>query len=221
MFLFLDESKDSKGISVLGGILVPFNKVPEFERLFTKRRIETKIFGEVKWTNIDKNYESYIALLGDTLADKEVTYHSVCYRIEKYKYNIAYYLIRTVVWKIYNEENFVDEPFYVLFDNDSSFGREEIIKKVKEEAPKDKKFYFDLDFCDQGVSHVISGLQISDVITGAVRNRVNSNSLNKEQKCVVDYLVELNGCIPLDYRPDAFPKLFERKIQLFDPDEKS
>jgi len=111
------------------------------------------------------------------------------------------------------------EPFYVLFDNDEEKGRigTKEIKKIKE---GDRNFKIPLDFCNQGASHVIGHLQLTDLLTGAISYRVNNLTPNKNQKLIIDHIIKKNEGIDLNFSADKLPGLYEYKIQMFNPDNK-
>ena len=224
MFLSIDESFNSKKM-VLGGIVSPISSIPKYEKHFAALRIEKKIFGEVKWTNIDQYSKRYTEFLDIFLNDTNSTYHSICYSQNAKKYHAAYTLIRTVTWKIENycrrrnDFSLLKEPFYVLFDNDEEKGRigTKEIKKIKE---GDRNFKIPLYFCNQGASHVIGHLQLTDLLTGAISYRVNNLTPNKNQKLIIDHIIKKNEGIDLNFSADKLPGLYEYKIQMFNPDNK-
>ncbi len=216
MFLFLDESKEYPK-KVFGGILLPTNKVSELEKDFTELRISQKLFGELKWEYVDLYYERYFLFLDLIFSSKEITYHSICFRRDDKRYNAAYSLIRTVTWKM--ENHGIKEPLYILFDNDGAVGKKEI-EIIKKYANGDKRFKQKLEFCNQGHSHVLGALQLSDLMTGSVCSQINNIPLKLEKQALVDYITKKNNNIPLSYASPSLPSLFSRKIHYFDPDTK-
>ena len=65
--------------------------------------------------------------------EKSITFHSICYRRGGTdKYRAGYALIRTITWKLQNAG--INEPLYVLFDNDGNLGDKEAreIRKIAE-----------------------------------------------------------------------------------------
>ena len=87
MFFALDESEEGNR-KVLGGILLPDESVSEFEKEFASVRMKHKLFGEIKWTNIDKKYQQgYCDFVDLFLHNKEMTFHAVAYAKgdDKYK----------------------------------------------------------------------------------------------------------------------------------------
>mgnify|MGYP001021838431 CR=1 FL=1 len=224
MFFSIDESCDNQ-TKILGGVLSPNDNIPEYEKKFAQLRIENKLFGEIKWGEIDQYAERYVKFLDIFLDDTTSTYHSICYRDNSGKYHAAYSLIRTVTWKIenycrkINDFTYMKEPFYVLFDNNESEGQIGT-SEIKEINPRDPNFKIPLDFCNQGTSHIIGHLQLTDLLTGAVSYRVNNLSPNKNQARIIDHIISKNQGIDLNFSANKLPGLYEYKIQMFDPDNK-
>lgn len=201
---------------VLGGVLIPQEEVPLLERDFVSLRIKHKLFGEIKWQNIDKYYARYLEFI-DLFFEYKATFHSICYRVHTKKYRAAYVLLRTITWKIQNAG--LSNSLFVLFDNDGSLGQLET-KTIGEIAPKDARFKRQLEFCSQGSSHVLGLLQLSDLLTGAVCSVVNKNKLSAEKQKVVDHITKKNQGIPLDWSSIKLPGLNDFKIHYLDPNNK-
>ncbi len=214
MFLALDESEEHSK-KILGGILMPESELPSLEGDFVKLRIQHKLFGEIKWSRIDKYYKKYYDFISLFFDQKSATFHSICYRREKYR--AAFVLIRTITWKMQNAG--INEPLYVLFDNDGSIGEREV-EEIKKIAAGDRKFKQKLEFCNQGTSHVLGILQLADLLTGSVCTSANAISLSPAKKGVADHILKLNNNVPLDWSSISLPKLDEYKIHYFDPDNK-
>lgn len=215
MFFAIDESEESKKM-ILGGVLISKDKVPDFERDFVLLRIKHKLFGELKWQNIDQYFERYTDFL-DLFFKYDASFHAICYRHSAKKYNASYILLRTITWKLQNAG--LDNSLFVLFDNDGGLGNLGA-KTIKEIAPKDIRFKRKLEFCNQGTSHILGILQIADIITGAVCAAVNDVSLSKEKQYIVDYITKKNDGLPLAWSSLKLPRLNQFKIHYFDPDNK-
>lgn len=215
MFFAIDESEESKKM-LLGGILISKDKIPDFERDFVFLRIKHKLFGELKWQNIDQYYKRYIDFI-DLFFEYDATFHSICYRNFSKKYHASYILLRTVTWKLQNAG--LDNSLYVLFDNDGSLGNLGT-KTIKEIAPKDSAFKRKLDFCNQGTSHILGILQIADLLTGAICAKINEITLSKEKQAVINHITQQNNGIPLNWASLKLPKLNQLKIHYFDPNDK-
>ena len=130
MFLILDESEEHQKM-VLGGVLLSEDILPDLEADFVKLRIKHKLFGEIKWERIDQYHKRYCEFLDLFFNEKGITFHSICYRRGGTdKYRAAYALIRTITWKMQNAG--INEPLYVLFDNDGKLGDKEAreIRKI-------------------------------------------------------------------------------------------
>ncbi len=224
MFFSIDESCQGH-IKILGGVLSPINAIEEYERIFARLRIENKLFGEIKWGEIDQYADRYLKFLDIFLDDKASTFHSICYRESSSKYHAAYSLIRTVTWKIENhckqtkDFSYMIEPFYVLFDNNENEGQVGTME-IKDINPRDPKFKIPLDFCNQGTSHILGHLQLSDLLVGAVSYRVNNFAANENQEIVINHIISKNEGIDLNFSSSKMPRLDEYKIQMFDPDNK-
>ena len=218
MFLALDESEEHEK-KVLGGLLLPEIDLPKLEHDFVALRVKHKLFGELKWTRIDQYHGRYCDFLDLFFDNKNITYHSICFRRGgEQKYRAAYVLIRTITWKLQNAG--INEPMYVLFDNDGNLGAREA-KEIKKIAAGERAFKQKLEFCSQGVSHILGALQLSDIITGALCAAVNKAHMHQDKKAVHDYIVKRNNGVGLDWERSArLPKLNELKIHYFDPDNR-
>ncbi len=215
MFFALDESEEHQK-KVLGGLLLPETDLPNLERDFVALRVKHKLFGELKWTRIDQYHIRYRDFLDLFFDGKGITYHSICFRRGgEQKYRAAYVLIRTITWKLQNAG--INEPMYVLFDNDGNLGEREV-EEIKKIVAGDRMFKQKLEFCNQGTSHVLGALQLSDIITGAVCAAVNQAPMHQNKKSVHDYIMRKNNGVALDRTSALLPKLNELKIHYFDPD---
>lgn len=215
MFLALDESeRESK--NVLGGILLPEQKLPDLEKDWTILRLKHKLFAEIKWEQIDQYHKRYCDFVDLFFNDSSITFHSICYCDKKKKYNAAYILIRTITWKMQNEG--IDEPLFILFDNDGSLGKEGTTE-IKKIAQIDGKFKQKVEFCNQGTSHILGALQLADLILGAVGSKINKETLNKKKEFVLNH-IETKNKLPLDWSSEKLPRLNEYKIQYFDPNRR-
>jgi hypothetical protein len=217
MFLILDESEEDTK-KVIGGLLISENDLPTFEADFVRLRIKHKLFGELKWKRIDQYYKRYCDFVDLFFNKKDTTYHSICYRREGTdKYRAAYVLIRTVTWKMRSAG--INEPLYVLFDNDGKLGDVEA-KEIGKIAAKDPNFRQKLEFCSQGTSHILGAMQIADLLTGAISATINSLILKKEKKEFVEHLTQKNNDVSLGWSSLTLPKLGDFKIHYFDPNDK-
>jgi len=217
MFLILDESEEHQKM-VLGGVLLSDDDLPSLECEFVKLRIKHKLFGEIKWNRIDQYYKRYCEFINLFFDNKKITFHSICYRRGGTdKYRAAFVLIRTVTWKMQNAG--INEPLYVIFDNDGNLGDTEA-REIRKIAEKDPRFKQKLEFCSQGTSHLLGAMQIADLLTGAVSSTINSDSVSVERSSVVAHITTKNKGIPLSWASLTLPKLFDYKIHFFDPDTK-
>lgn len=219
MFLILDESEEHQKM-VLGGLLISEKILPTFEAEFVGLRIKHKLFGELKWHRIDQYYPRYCDFIDLFFDEKSITFHSICYRrggADKYK--AGYALIRTITWKMQNAG--INEPLYVLFDNDGNLGDKEA-REIRKIANKDNRFKQKLEFCSQGTSHILGAMQISDLLTGAVCSEINSGTVSANKKKVLEHIISKNGGARLDQARASLslPKLNDFKIHFFDPDDK-
>ena len=212
MFLAIDECL-AGGKNVIGGLLTKTDDVSLLEKDFTDLRIKHKLFGEIKWNHLSKYSDRYCEFIDLFFNNAIATYHSICYT--RSKYNAAYTLIRNITWKLDNEG--INEPIYVLFDNDGELGNIEA-KKIKELADKDHKFKCPVEFCNQGTSHVLGVLQIADLLTGCVCVETNNLPLNPQQTIFFEHVKKRNGG-NLTYYSPKLPKLNDHKIHFLDPDQ--
>ncbi len=217
MFLALDESEEHSK-KVLGGVLLSEKLLPNLEADFVALRVQHKLFGEIKWNNIDQYHERYCDFIDLFFNNKHTTYHSICYRRGgNQKYRAAFVLIRTITWKMQNAG--INEPLYVLFDNDGSLGEREV-REIKKIAATDRRFKQKLEFCNQGSSHLLATLQLADILTGAVCMAINSVTLAPPKKHVYDHITKQNKGVHLGWASTRLPALNELKIHYFDPDTK-
>ncbi len=216
MFLFLDESTEYKK-NILGCLVVPKNIVSTIEKQFVDLRIKHKLFGEIKWTNINQYYQRYKDFL-DILDEKRITAHTLAYTISSKKYNAAYSLIRTVAWKLENINN--TSSLNILFDNDNELGKIES-KKIGKYLGIDSKVTQKINFCNQGVSHVLGCLQLVDLITGAVAKVANKINCGIQKEEIVRHLIKKNDNVPLNFTHNSLPGIYKYKIHHFDIEENS
>lgn len=216
MFLFIDES-EAGAKKIIGGILLPIDKVSEFEKSIVSERIKSKLFGEIKWSSISgsKYHQAYLDILELFWTEKEATYHSCSYTRRDDRYKAAYMLIRAVSWKIENHYGAgKTPPMYILFDDGGAFGTT-FFPRIKSILAADRSFHHKIDFCNHGHSHVMGGLQVSDVFTGAVAARVNSVPLSQYPKAVLDSIEARNGTT-IGVGIARFPRLYEFKMHHYD-----
>lgn len=214
MFLAIDECL-SGSKKIVGGLLTKTENVSLIEKDFTDLRIKHKLFGEIKWNHISNYVNRYCEFIDLFFNDIDTTFHSICYTQSKYK--AAYSLIRSITWKLANKG--ITEPIYVLFDNNGNIGSEET-KRIKELAEVDGRFKCPVEFCSQGVSHVLGILQLADLLTGCVSIEVNNTSINKNQNKFVDHVKNKNGG-NLTFYSSNLPKLDDHKIHFLDPEQGS
>lgn len=211
MFLAIDECLVGRK-KIVGGLLTKTDNVSLIEKDFTDLRIKHKLFGEIKWNHISNYVDRYCEFIDLFFSDNDSTFHSICYTKSKYK--AAYSLIRSITWKLANKG--VKEPIYVLFDNDGNIGSLET-KKIKELADKDGRFKCPVEFCSQGVSHVLGILQLADLLTGCVSVEANKFTINPNQQTFLEHVKKRNDGDLIFYSPNL-PKLDDHKIHFLDPD---
>ena len=218
MILFLDSS-ESEEKRVWGGVLMSDDLFSKVESDFAQLRLEHKVFGEVKWSAVSKTYcKRYCDFLSIFFRYDKITFHSICYRVDKQKYNAAYVLIRVVSDKLARAG--INEPLYIVFDNDTKLGVKET-KIISEALEADHRIEREIDFCAQGVSHVVGSLQISDLIVGAICAKTNKVKMSSEHQEICKFLRDNNiKQIPIDWSGDRQPRLYTLKIHYFDPDNK-
>jgi hypothetical protein len=215
MFLILDESEEHPKM-VLGGVLISEKKLSAFEGKFVDLRIKHKLFGEIKWNRIDQYYKRYCEFIDLFFDESGMTFHSICYRMKgANKYRAAYALIRTVTWKMQNAG--INEPLYVLFDNDGNLGDTEA-RKIRRIAQNDTRFKQELVFCSQGTSQILGAMQVADLLTGAVCSVINGGVVSEERSYVKKHIKTKNNNIELNWSSLNLPRLNAHKIHFFDPD---
>ena len=105
-------------------------------------------------------------------------------------------------------------PIYALFDDGGSFGVA-FFPQIRTMLSRDPSFHLRLDFCNQGHSHVMGGLQVADLLTGAVAARINAVSLSKYPKVALD-AIETKNAGPIGIGIGRFPRLYEFKMHHYD-----
>ena len=192
---------------------MPDEELPNFEKDFVSLRMEYKLFGEIKWTSIDKKYkEEYCKFIDLFLRGKKMSFHAITYTESDDKYkNAAYTLIRYVVWKMKQAD--IQEPLWVLFDNDGPLGKEGT-EWIQEKARHNYLLKHTLSFCNQGASHVLGILQVADLLSGSVASAVNNTSTSHKQ-FVRDHVLQASNSIESKHI-SLFSDLDEYKIHLFD-----
>lgn len=219
MLLCLDESEPGT-THVLGGLLVPLKVFSELEKKIIEFRVKNKLFGELKWSKVTPKYFDKYKDFSDIFFDsKDVTFHSICYRpvVANAKAKAAYVLVRTLTWKINNAH--LGDNLFILFDSDGEPSKH-LLKDVREYAAKDPRFKCKINFCHDVISHCYGIMQLADVILGSVSTSVNKDAKRNVAKTdLLEYLVKRNNNIPLDYRLESFPQLYQQKIHFFDPND--
>lgn len=213
MFLALDESTEYSG-RVFGAFSLPNEELSGFEKEWVELRLKHKLFGEIKWHNINQYYKRYFDFLDLFFKREKASFHSIRFREKDKKYNSAYVLIKEISWKMENAG--MNEPLFVLFDENGNLGEREM-KKIKEIAEIDRKFKLKIDFCNQGKSHVLGALQIADIITGATATKINNITVGENKRAIIKYIESHNDGIPLEWSPEKLPGLYEYKIHYFCP----
>ena len=214
MFLFLDES-ERWARKVIGGVLCPLDKVSEVESFLVEKRVNHKLFGEIKWSNTVsggylEKYKDYIRTFFEV---PNLSYHSCSYSNTRNRYKAAYITIRAVYWKFTNAGYFGD--YYVLLDEDGEFGRNGA-NTIKEYLARDSKFNFSrLKFCSYGNSHTMNCMQLSDLLTGAVAASINNATRpGSSKRTLIDFVEAINGDA-LGLNIPRFPALEEYKMHHF------
>lgn len=187
------------------------------EKDLVSERIKSKLFGEIKWSDISgiKYHRAYIDALDIFWQEREATYHSCSYRRQADRYKAAYMLIKAVSWKIENHYGLGNTPpMYILFDDGGAFGAA-AFPIIKAYLARDRRFRQKIDFCHQGHSHVMGGLQISDLLCGAIAARINAQTLTKYPQAILNSIESQNGG-PIGIALNRFPRLYEFKMHHFD-----
>ncbi len=232
MFLAIDESIAQQSVT-LGCLCVPIEDLPKFEADHIQKRLEQKVWGEIKWERISKIYlEKYKTIISSYLLKKSVTFHSWTYNkpspkeihdfyggdSNKVIYKHAYILIRSVIRKCRNSG--YRGPFYIVSDSTGKLGQQEY-KITKNLLTTDPRFSppLKLDFCSQGNSQVCGALQICDICTGATRY-LSVHDVKKDPEAaneIVKMLEKINNGIPINLLTPTFPNLFDFKIHHCEP----
>ena len=239
MFLALDESK-GYGKNVLGLIAIPRTDLPQLEADFCSVRLNTKLMGEIAWERISDMYvDRYFGFIDLFLKHPETTFHSIAYSSELGKYRAAYSLIRTTSWKLWNANIRADRSLFILFDqDDEAYPKPEIVVEdgvmlevvqefkdeydaIKRLAKNDGHFRHPICYCNQGVSHQMGVLQLTDLLTGAMNAVINKkDNLTKAKKRFIEHIETAIGH-PLDAsRAEVkLPQLKDYKTHFFDPND--
>lgn len=213
MFLSVDES-DKGSKKVIGITVCSKEKLPLFEEKCVDFRLKNKVFGEMKWTKLSKTYYKAYADFIDIFFDfKDLTFHSVRYTNKDDKNKIIYLLIRTICWKLSIAGN--TNSLCILLDEDCICGSN-MIKTIQDYLRKDHRIRQDIDFLNQGKSHILNISQVTDLIAGAVRFKINGSTSNKNSRQFIDHL-EFKGGSPIDHADPNMPKLNDYKIHHWQP----
>lgn len=226
MFLAIDESH-SNSFTTIGCLCLPLKNLPKYEAEYISKRLEHKIWGEMKWTSLSLSYlNKYENVVESYLKQHDVTFHSWAYRhitkleLKKYWdddetkmfYCQAYLLLRNVIRKCLNQG--CHNNFYIVPDTTGMRGKREYLLTreylVNDNSIKPKPI---IEFCDQGNSQICGALQITDLCTGATRYKyqkeTNDTSVSEE---FVKFLEKLNSNIPLNYADEKLPDLYKYKM---------
>lgn len=238
MFLALDESK-GYGKSVLGLIAIPLDALPSLEGKFCQVRLDTKLMGEVCWEEItDKYLDRYLKFVDLFLNHPGTSFHSIAYNDTNGKYRAAYALIRLTSWKLWNAGIKADRSLFILFDQDSEAypkpervmfdGVEmEAVQEFRDEydaikriAVRDGRFRHPICYCNQGSSHQLGVLQLTDLLTGAMNAVINKRDLPTSKQSFVAHIEATTGHAMDASRAEIrTPKLSDYKTHFFDPDD--
>ena len=219
----------------LGCLCVPIKYLPNLEAQFVSKRIEHRLWAEIKWNKITTNYlPKYLDFLSTYLANNKVTYHSWTYLkptrqvLDGYYggdkecvlYRQTYLLIRNVIRKYHNSS--YNGPFTIIPDETGSRGQREY-KSTHDLLNSDGyiKPKPNIEFCAQSDSKVLGALQICDLCTGAV-HYLYDHELSQDTEsanAVINLLQNINSGIPINYSPISLPKVEEYKLHhcLFKP----
>lgn len=174
MLITCDESTEFK-INVVGSISIPFEDFFIFEDFFNIQRINSKVFGEIKWDKIGeegKYFDFYFEVTKKLFSYPKVRFHSNSYTSNKY--TAVYALIRSVSWKLSNMNN--NDDIGVLVDYSGEKGRQET-NLSREILAKDRRIKHKVTFCNQIDSKIFNILQITDLLTGCVAYKKNLNEI--------------------------------------------
>lgn len=153
------------------------------------------------------------------------------------KFRAAYSMIRVVCWKFWKAGISNERELFILFDEDTeAFPNPdpELIRTItgqsvlefdnsydaiKKIAAKDPRFRRKISFCNQGHSHVLGIIQLTDILTGAMSCVANKlEGISEEHKTLVEYIRERIGHDFEASRAElTLPKLNAYKIHFLDP----
>lgn len=179
MLITCDESIDCT-IKIVGSISVPFEDFFLYEDYVNRERIKNRVFGELKWQKLGetgKYYDFYLSAIKKLFENDNVIFHSNSYRGNKYK--AGYALIRSVSWKLSNMG--YKDNLGILFDEEGQRGQMEV-RYSRKVLNKDPNIQSDFIFCEQLDSKMFNILQITDLLTGCVAYKKNSEELQTKNK---------------------------------------
>ena len=228
MFLFIDESVASKHI-VHGCLCVERDALPELESKLLNRRIEDKLWGELKWTKINELYTTkYEQCLKNYFSDKRVTFHAYIYPkkhpLAKFMSELkgpgrhfrqVYPLIRSVIWKC--QKHGYEGNYYIIADKIA--GGKQGYAQISEYLQRDGRVNPrpEFDFCTVANSSIVGGIQIADLCSGAV-SASYSKTTSSARRGVVACLESLSGKAYLaEADTGQLPTLYAKKIHVFAP----
>lgn len=177
MLITCDESIEYK-IKIVGSVSIPFDDFLKYESFVNAKRLENRVFGELKWQKIQeegKYLDFYFTLIKELFSYPQVVFHSNGYKGNKYK--ASYALVRSISWKLQNMDYL--NAIGVLFDYEGKRGVEEteLSRDIFQNDIKHK-----LIFCTQIDSKIFNILQITDILTGCINYKKNIDEITTKRQ---------------------------------------
>lgn len=209
MFVAVDESLEYP-LKTISAVCLPLSHLISFEKKWLKIRINNKVWAEIKWEKITKQYVDKYKKFIDLFFSSQCTFHCWAYRspsasiVKKYFrgdsslpfHTTAYNLLKNLSRKIerhYGEEC-SDHCLYVVADKGSRKGEIQW-KKTNEFLSSDRNVPLKVEFCDEGNSAICSLIQIADLLGGCASIEINDkeSKINKYSKEFLNYVKEKTG----------------------------
>lgn len=208
MLLVVDEcnKNDKKCVGVLA---IPLENLPLLESKWIKKRIEAKMWQELKWeqlresNNRNERYKPFI----DLFFEFDMAFYCWSYKEPDSKtlklrfegnyalvfHKKAYSLIRNTSKKIswHNKYNGSSFNLYILFDKGTHQSQEQI-NKSRELLESDRKVSLDLNFIGETDSKTTAALQICDLLTGCANAEINNSFEDKAKTDFYNHVVARN-----------------------------
>ena len=229
MFLFIDESQSkSQEYTCFGCLCIEDKAFYNLEAKLLKGRVDTKLWGEIKWSKIgskqsayNKKYKQLFELY---ISEPKLTFHSYAYdkklagsRGRELKkdpnrpFKQVYPLIKNVIRKCQNHG--YKGEYYIIADNFP--GAPAGYKQIREYLNRDRQILPTsiIAFCSVADSAIVAGLQMVDICTGIISTKIpkgyQPDKINPDKAAIMRCLEGFNKNYRLGDTPEGgLPDLY-------------